>query len=405
MHTINTIAEQYVKLTLAIGHYSQYYVDAYYGPEHLKSTAKIPLATLAQQATELATTLRELPIGNNLARRQQYLLSHIQAAHCYIQQLQQQPITFIEECQGLYDVTPPTLELAHFDSILTELHNLLPGNASLNQRLNDFKQQFIVPTNKLDKVFSTAIFEARERTLKHIELPKHENFIVKQTNNQVWSAYNWYKGNAYSLIEINTDHPIFIDRVIDLAAHEGYPGHHVFNALLEQHLVNQKGWLEYSIYPLFSPSSLLAEGSANYGIEVAFPWQERLEFEKQQLFKLAGLDSDKAEQYYQIQNVLQQMSYIDNTVAQQYLDGHINQNQAVELLMTYALSAKPRAEQRLKFIEANRSYVINYNYGQDLVKDYLTAQLQNHKDLTLWQAFSQLLSEPLTGSMMQKIIR
>jgi hypothetical protein len=53
---------------------------------------------------------------------------------------------------------------------------------------------------------------------------------------------------------------------VDLGCHEGYPGHHVLNALLEEKLTKGKGWVEFSVYPLFSPQSLIAEGSANYGI-------------------------------------------------------------------------------------------------------------------------------------------
>src|SRR5688500_14834724 len=65
---------------------------------------------------------------------------------------------------------------------------------------------------------------------------------------------------------LNVDLPVYIDRAVDLACHEGYPGHHVYNALLEQHLVRGRGWHEFSVYPLFSPHSLIAEGTANYGI-------------------------------------------------------------------------------------------------------------------------------------------
>jgi hypothetical protein len=79
---------------------------------------------------------------------------------------------------------------------------------------------------------------------------------------------------------VNTDFPMFIARAIDLASHEAYPGHHVFNLLIEQDLVQQKQWMEYAVYPLYSPASFLAEGSANYGIEVAFPRAERLQFER-----------------------------------------------------------------------------------------------------------------------------
>ena len=71
------------------------------------------------------------------------------------------------------------------------------------------------------------------------------------------------------------DLPVYIDRAVDLACHEGYPGHHVYNVLLDKHLVRDRGWVEFSVYPLFSPQSLIAEGTANFGIDVAFPGRER----------------------------------------------------------------------------------------------------------------------------------
>ena len=49
------------------------------------------------------------------------------------------------------------------------------------------------------------------------------------------------------------------------------------------------GWSS-RVYPLFSPQSLIAEGTANYGIQVTFPGDERVEFEEKVLFPAAGLD-------------------------------------------------------------------------------------------------------------------
>ncbi|WP_435274201.1 hypothetical protein ACMAZF_12855 [Psychrobium sp. nBUS_13] len=187
--------------------------------------------------------------------------------------------------------------------------------------------------------------------------------------------------------------------MIDIAAHEGYPGHHVFNALIEKHLVKERGWLEYSIYNLYSPVSLLAEGSANYGIEVAFPWDERLTFEQEVLFPLAGLNPC-AEQYYEIQRILHQLSYADNLIAQQWMDDEIDDEQAIKLLIKYALNSEERAEQRLSFIKHNRAYVMTYNYGQDLVKAYLAEQVKDDSNDALWRAFTALLATPKTASMM-----
>ena len=110
-----------------------------------------------------------------------------------------------------------------------------------------------------------------------------------------WNAYNWYKGELSQPDPGEPGLPHLVDRAIDLACHEGYPGHHVYNALLEQALVRERGWVEISMYPLFSPQSLIAEGSANYGIDMAFPAAERMAFERDSLFPLAGLDRSLAE--------------------------------------------------------------------------------------------------------------
>ena len=169
---------------------------------------------------------------------------------------------------------------------LSKLDKLLPGSGDVSKRINDFKNNFIIPKEKLDTVFSAAIEECRKRTLQHIQLPPNENFKVEYVTNKPWGGYNWYKGNSYSVIQVNTDLPIYIDRAVDLASHEGYPGHHVYNALLEKNLYRQKGWVEFCAYALFSPQSLIAEGSANFGIEVAFPGDSRIKFEKEVLFPL-----------------------------------------------------------------------------------------------------------------------
>ena len=150
---------------------------------------------------------------------------------------------------------------------------------------------------------------------KHVTLPATERFTVEYVTNKSWSGYNWYQGDFRSLIQVNTDLPIYIDRAIDLACHEGYPGHHVYNALLEKHLVRDRGWVEFTVYPLFSPQSLIAEGTANYGIEVAFPGRERVEFERTVLFPAAGLDPSTAADYYEVQALVDQLAYAGNEAA------------------------------------------------------------------------------------------
>jgi hypothetical protein len=111
---------------------------------------------------------------------------------------------------------------------------------------------------------------------------------VEYVTGKSWSAYNWYKGKFTSVIQVNTDLPITIDRAIDLACHEGIPGHHVYNALLEQHLVRERGWVEFSDLSAVFTAIADCEGTANFGIDVAFPGDARTAFERDKLYPIAG---------------------------------------------------------------------------------------------------------------------
>jgi hypothetical protein len=399
--TINDIAEAYVKLTLNVGQHYSSYIDAYYGPKEWQPVENpIELNKLKQVTQQLLTKIKHIQVPKTQEQRKEFLKIQLQSVGVFIQQLLKEPLNFKEESLGLYDAISPEIDLTQLDLVLIKLDQLLPGNLPLNQKYKTFQSQFIIDKSKLDVVFNTAINEARRRTKQHISLPKHESFTIEYVNNKVWSGYNWYKGNSYSLIQLNTDFPIYIDRAIDLASHEGYPGHHVFNSQMEQHLVNNNGWIEYSVYPLFSPMSLLAEGSANYGIQVVFNAEDRLKFEQDILFPLAGLDASKAQQYYQVQALKKELSYIDNYVAAQYLDGIIDKSRAIELLMKYSLINTKKAEQRIRFIETNRAYVINYNLGQDLVHKYVDKLTGTRDDNIRWNIFAELLASPKTASMM-----
>ena len=223
----------------------------------------------------------------------------------------------------------------------------------------------------------------------------NESFAIEYVTNKAWSGYNWFKGNSHSLIQMNTDLPIFIDRAVDLAAHEGYPGHHVYNALLEQNLLKKNGWMEFSVYALFSPQSLIAEGTANYGIDVVFTPEERRSFERDVLFRLAGLDASKVEQYYMIHALFMKLAYAGNEAARGYLNGTMTKDEAIQWLIDYALFSRERATQRIKFFENYRSYVINYNLGQDMVKTYIESRGGTAANpQKRWEEFTELISSP-----------
>ena len=405
---LNPFAESYVRLVLALGEHDGDTVDAYYGPatwrEEAKSEKK-PLGTIRREAFREIAALNKLNLSRDEAMvrlRRDYLIHQLKALATRAEMLEGRKLSFDEESKALYDVVAPTYDEAHFQEVLSKLEKSLPGRGQLIQRYEAFKKEFIIPKERLDAVFSAAIQEARRRTKQHIVLPEAEDFTVEYVTGKSWSAYNWYKGKGRSVIQVNTDLPVYVDRAVDLAAHEGYPGHHVYNALLEQHLLKERGWVEFSVYALFSPQSLIAEGSANFGIEMAFPGEERVEFERDVLFPLAGLDPHRAGAYHDVLELVEQLDYAGNEAGRRYLDGKINAVQAADWLSRFAMMPSDRARQRVKFLDQYRSYVINYNVGKDLVRRYIesrggTPDLPERR----WEEFEKLLSSPRLPSNLQ----
>src|SRR5688572_8290522 len=394
--SMTPLAERYVKLVLATGEHDANYVDAYYGPPAWRDevkAAKPALDSIGIRAKQLISELEALDVSGAeeiVQLRKTYLVRQSHALDAYVRILNGEKMQFDAESQALYDATAPTYPESHFQSMLDSLNAVLPGSGPVPARLARYKQSFVIPKATLDTVFKAAIAEARKRTAAQVQLPREESFTLEYVTNKSWSGYNWYQGSMKSLIQINTDLPIFIDRAIDLGAHEGYPGHHVYNVLLERNLVRDRGWPEYQVYPLYSPQSLIAEGSANYGIDVAFPDAERVAFERDVLYPLAGLDGSKAEEYTRILSLVGKLSYAGNEAARKYLNGEINADSAAKYLTAYALMEPDRARQRVKFIDTYRSYVINYNYGRDLVATYVEQGDASQR----WPRFKDLLSSP-----------
>jgi len=395
---LDGIAEEYVHLSLEAGEREPGYVDAYYGPKEWADAARAKpreIAALGYAAVVLHDRLEGIsPDRLSAADRQRraFLLGQTQAAAMRLMMKAGFKFSFAEEAEGLFGVKPVLKPLSAYDPILASIDKIVPGEGPLWQRVDAFQNRYIVPTDKLDAVMRAAIAECRARTLAHIALPEQDKFDLEFVTGKSWSGYNWYKGGAHSLIQVNTDLPIRIDRAIDLGCHEGYPGHHALNMLLERNMALAKGWVEFTVYPLYSPQSFIAEGSASAGIDLAFPGGEKVQYEAAKLYPLAGLDSASAAAYDRLLTALHELAGARMTIAAQYLDGKITREDALNLIQKYQLISRKRAEQSLSFTENYRSYVINYGLGQDMVAAAL--KRAGSSKTGRWRRMEQIISAP-----------
>ena len=398
---LDALAEDYVHLLLALGEHDPLSVDAYYGPREWRMAVQGDTPTLAEigrRSTALGVALDAIgdPGDTHQHARQRMLSAQVRALHTRALQLQGQTFSFDEEAQLLYGVTPPRYQEADFSKALAALEKLLPGEGALAERYERFVAPFNVPPAQIEALMQRAIDISRLQTRAQLALPDEEHVELALVTQQPWAAYNWYQGGYLSRIEINTEQPVSVRALMSLAAHEGYPGHHVYNLLLESRLLRERGWIEYCIYPLFSPQALIAEGAADLGVGLVFPGAAYARVERE-LMQQAGLPLAELDRYRRVQAQVHTLRGAPIEAARRYLDGALSRDQALQWLQTYALLTPARAQQRLQFIERYRSYIINYSYGQQQVRDWLLrswwARLSSE---ARWRRYAELLAEPHT---------
>ena len=106
-----------------------------------------------------------------------------------------------------------------------------------------------------------------------------------------------------------------------------------------------------------------------------------------------GLDPDRAAEYYRVQSLVAQLDYAGNEAARRYLNGEIDRAAAANWLTRFALMTPDRAEQRTRFFDQYRSYVINYNLGKDLVASFVERR-GGRQGANRWDTFLELLASP-----------
>jgi hypothetical protein len=308
------------------------------------------------------------------------------------------------------------------DAALVALDRAVPGDGALVARFAAYRQRFAIPSERRRAVFAAALAECRARTLSHWTLPAGEHLDVK------WSisapgAWHRYAGGGRSTLTINPAAVEFIDSAIDLACHEGYPGHHAQFLLADSvdptgsigpadgigpasgaepavSIGRRDGALdvEQTIALLRSPVSMLREGAANYAVELAFPPAQRRRFERDVLFPLAGLDPADADAWFDARQQVRTLEPAIAPILRAYRDGRVSPEDAADRLARRALVSNPQA--LLRFVDDLGPYALGYTVARDRVAAFVTAKAAAHAtenaaaESDIWTALREILRRP-----------
>ena len=403
---LDPLAERYVKLALALGEHDDDYVDAYFGPAEWREQAAVEaqsLDNIITGATSLAVEVRAVRVSADdflLQLRQNFLASHLDSLAAVASMRNGTALSFDEESRRIYGFVAPTFPVEHYDAVLAEIDVLVPGDGPLHERLYNFDLQFRISPESNEAVIRAGMAECRARTLQRMDLPEGEAFVLEMVTGNPWGAYNWFQGGAQGLIQVETSRPLSVFSATSLGCHEGYPGHHTYSSLLEQNYLLDRGWIEFSLFPLFSPQGIIFEGSGDYAEKVAFPGANRTAFMRDVILPIAGIDEAELELRAEISAAKHKIRYAGIEAARNYLDGVWDREQTTDWLINYALTSPDNIDSWFGFTDRYRAYRINYILGQDLVETFVRSENPDGDNGGDWQALAKLLSYPPAPMLM-----
>jgi hypothetical protein len=362
-------AARFVALALSLGNLRADEIDGYFGPLGLRASGRRDLASLRSELQQLRL---DIDRSTDQSARMARLRAQVRAFDGLLQILDEPgKLTFDAEARLVYGIEPSPRNAQHSTEILRTLEKQLPGPGSLAARVSAFRARFVIPPDRRRAVFERALAECRARTRAKWRLPAEEKLNVEWTND-VDAAWHRYEGHDRSTLRLYPAAVAFVSAALDVACHEGYPGHHAQFVVMQAHARPGDLPVEDTVVLLRSPISMMREGAANYGVELAFPAAERLAFERNVLFPLAGLDPAQAVQYREVTRLVDDLSAMVVPLARDYRDKRLSAERARRGLESSALVSSPDA--LLRFVDRLGPYVLGYGVARDKVRSYVEAE-------------------------------
>ena len=380
-----------MRLAVALGERDPDSLDFYAGPEEVVAAVRgepPSLRAIGLAAGALSARVSAERLDPAEASRARALSADLAAMMARVDLLTGTRLPYDKESVAFFGVAPAPIDERRLAQIRSQIADVVGHGGRLVDRYTTFAARFTVPADRLPDVMRAAIDECRRRTVAHVALPAAEQVTLELVRDKPWSAFSRYLGDGQSVIQINTDFRFTVDQALQVACHEGYPGHHTRNTLMAPRRDASARPPERSIQLMFTPEGLESEASAMLAADVAFSTDERVRFVRERLFPLAGLDAAGAQRHVDVERLVGELQMVQADVARRYLDGELEFARAVTQLEDRALV--PHAEALVKYINQYRTYVTTYAAGRQILAARLAACAgPNPADDVRWRCFQR----------------
>jgi hypothetical protein len=384
-----TVPQRYVTLCLRLGTYVEDFVDAYIGPAPLREAALADGPHDPRALRNEALALLEDVTREGLEYdRVEWLLGQLRGIDCVAAGLAGEELAWSDRVERCFGIRPRHVDEEVFRAGHERLNEVLPGTGDLSTRYNAWLDSVIVPNEVLPRVLEALSAELRRRTGELVELPAGERVDYETVAGEPWQAFNDYRGDLASLVQVNLDMPLTIVDVVTIVAHEAYPGHHTERACKEQLVYRDRSRPELSVMISSAPESVIAEGIATNALEEVLG-----DDGFGSLLEIVGdlgfpIDPAVAEGILREER----WSYeVAANVARMLHEDGITPQEAESYLREWGLDSPERAAKSVEFLmdPGSWAYITAYTDGRRLCRSFM----DRHPD-----GFRRLLTEQLTVS-------
>jgi hypothetical protein len=380
------LPERYVRLCLRVEPHLDGFVDAYVGPPEWKAeiAAEEPVdpAQLRDEAAALLDALDDAGLEEDRAR---WLRAQLEALECTTARLAGAEMAWADEVERCFGVRPARTDTSEFVAAHDRLDGALPGTGTVRERFLAWDERNAVPRDVLVPALERLKDALSPRAHALAPMPPDESVAYEIVSGVPWLAYNWYLGDNKSRVDVNADLPISIILLVDLAAHEAYPGHHTERVAKDALLTRDRDRVETSITIISAPEALVSEGIATNALEQALgaePYAAVAEV-------LDGLVTFDPVEAREITGSAVALEDVGTNAAFMLHEDGAPTGDVEEYLRTWGFSSDEKAARAITFFEdpASRIYVSTYTDGRRLCEEYAAKAPGN---------FTRLLTEQLT---------
>lgn len=261
--------KRYLELALRLRRLEPDLVESYTGPAWLAARVESePPPTAGALQEDVAELRRALHDEVAEPDRRAWLAAQLDGIEAALGHLEGERVPYRALVKRCHAVDPHLVSDDQFAAAHDLLAGVLPGSGDVRRRAQEWTDsQLVAPELQLAALDALA-GELQRRTRELLGLPSGEHVTFELVHDKPWGGYADYLGDLHTHIQINADRRTSALWLLELVAHEAYPGHHTEHVCKDTHLIGRLGRIELGVYVYPTPQVVIAEGIAQLGLEL-----------------------------------------------------------------------------------------------------------------------------------------